>query len=183
MKLAGVHAMRDHRAGNFEIGSRFRRDRNDRIHASNQGARPTRVLALRGGSKDQLEFLAAHPLENHPRQHLAIAARVPDAKWPSRDWSSNVSEHIHGAELGPVEGEARADGGNAQFAFLDRQQGSDRGRDAGVLPLEIRSDHFSINHASSIALHHLKSNGRSVLPESMRTMPIAERSTARIRRP
>jgi hypothetical protein len=66
---------------------------------------------------------------------------------------------------------------------LYRQQGSDRGRDAGVLPLEIRSDHFSINHASSIARHHLKSNGQSVLPESMRTMPIAPRSTARIRRP
>ncbi len=86
----------------------------------------TFVLALRGGSKDQLEFLAAHPLQNHSRQHLAIAARVPDTKRSSRDWSSNVPKHIHGADLGPVEGEARADGGNAQFAFLDRQQGRDR---------------------------------------------------------
>jgi hypothetical protein len=66
---------------------------------------------------------------------------------------------------------------------LDRQQGSNRGRDAGVLPLEIRSDHFSINHASSIARHRLKSNGRSALPESVCTISIVPRSTARIQRP
>ena len=126
MELAGVHAVRDHRAGNFEVGSCFRRDRNDRIHASNQGARPTGVFALGGGSEDQLEFLAAHPLQNHTRQHLAVAARVPDTKRPSLDWTSNVPKHIHGADLGPVEREARADSGNAQFAFLYGQQGSDR---------------------------------------------------------
>ena len=126
MELAGVHAVRDHRAGNFEVGSGFRRDRNHRIHASNQGARPTGVFALRGGSEDQLEFLAAHPLQNHPREHLAIAARVPDTERPSPDWTSNVPEHIHGADLGPVEREARADSSDAQFAFLDGQQGSDR---------------------------------------------------------
>jgi hypothetical protein len=51
---------------------------------------------------------------------------MPDAKRSARYWSSNIPENIQGAELGPVEGEARADGGNAQFAFLDRQQGSDR---------------------------------------------------------
>ena len=119
MELAGIHAVRNHRAGNFEVGSCFRRDRNDRIHALNQGARPTGVLALRGGSKDQLEFLAAHPLENHAGQHLAVAARVPNTKRPSLDWTSNVPEHIHGADLGPVEREARADSSDPQFAFLD----------------------------------------------------------------
>ena len=126
MELAGVHAVRDHRARNFEVGSCFRRDRNDRIHALNQGARPTGVLALRGGSEDQLEFLTAHPLQNHPREHLAVAARVPDTKRPSPDGTSNVPQHIHGADLGPVEREARADGGDAQFAFLYWQQGRNR---------------------------------------------------------
>ncbi len=81
-KPRGVDAVADDGVGDREVSGGAGAGGDHRIHAANQKFRPAAMSPLRGGGEDDLQRHAQEVAQHERRQHLDVAAGMPDAPTP-----------------------------------------------------------------------------------------------------